>query len=496
MNASALYEKYLQKMQKINDVRMASAVLNWDQETYQPINAAAIRAQQLATLSGIAHILFTENELGEILNTLTHSKDLDAVQLKNVQLSLDDFNREKKYSTEFVELMSKTISESYHAWIEAREKNDFKIFAPTLKKLVELKKQEATLLGYQNHPYDALMHLYEPNQTVADTDILFEELKKDLVPFLQSIAHKTKPKNDFMYGHFPKKQQWDLGMDLLKQMRFDFNCGRQDESVHPFTTSFGSTDVRLTTHIKENDFYTMIWSCLHEGGHGLYEQGLPIEQYGLPGSEAVSLGIHESQSRLWENMVGRSKPYWQGNWKLVQQHFPEQFKNISADDFYKVINIVEPSFIRIEADELTYHFHIMIRYEIEKMLIGDEISVDDIPTIWNQKYYDYMGIKVPDDKQGCLQDIHWSHGSFGYFPTYSIGSFYAAQFFHYAQQQISGLDEMMMNGEFEPLLQWLRKNVHQYGRLKSAKEICENICGKPLDVKYFINYAKQKFETI
>jgi carboxypeptidase Taq len=285
-------------------------------------------------------------------------------------------------------------------------------------------------------------------------------------------------------------------MDLLKQMRFDFNCGRQDESVHPFTTSFGSTDVRLTTHIKENDFYTMIWSCLHEGGHGLYEQGLPIEQYGLPGGEAVSLGIHESQSRLWENMVGRSNLYWQGNWKLVQQHFPEQFKHINADNFYKAINIVEPSFIRIEADELTYHFHIMIRYEIEKMLIGDEISVDDIPTIWNQKYFDYMGIKVPDDKHGCLQDIHWSHGSFGYFPTYSIGSFYAAQFYHYAKLQINELDEMVMNGEFEPLLKWLRNHVHQYGRLKSAKEICENICGKPLDVKYFINYAKEKFTNI
>ncbi len=490
------YEKYVAMMQKVADVRNAIAVLSWDQETYQPAMGADFRGQQISTLSGLAHDLFLNPELEKVLIDLQTDDSLTDSQKKNAQLSFDDLKREKKYSTAFVEENSKAISEAYHAWVEARSKNDFKIFEPKLKKLVELKRKETELLGYENHPYDALLNLYEPLQTVANTDVLFDDLKKELVPFIKKIAEKKQPKNDFMFGNFPKQNQWQLGIELLKQMNFDFNAGRQDESVHPFTTAFAPTDVRLTTHIEERNFYTMIWSCLHEGGHGLYEQGLSTSYYGLPGGEAVSLGIHESQSRLWENMVGRSLNYWKGNWKTVQQFFPGKFENLTVTDFYKAINMVEPSLIRIEADELTYHFHVIIRYEIEKLLLDGSLEVADIPAVWNKKYLDYLGVKVPNDAMGCLQDIHWSHGSFGYFPTYTIGSLYAAQFFHFAKKEIVGLDAMIENGELKPLLEWLRKKIHQHGRLKSAKEISENICDEPLNVKYFVDYAKEKFGNL
>jgi carboxypeptidase Taq len=481
-------------MQKIADIRNSISVLGWDQETYQPPMGADFRGQQIATLSGLAHDLFLNADLENVLNELKNDVSLNAIERKNVEISCADLQREKKYTTAFVEENSKAISEAYHAWAEARKKSDFQIFAPKLKKLVELKRAETKLLGYENHPYNALLDLYEPNQTVADTDILFDDLKKELVPFIKTISEKPKPKNGFMFGNFPKQNQWQLGIELLKQMNFDFNAGRQDESLHPFTTTFAPTDVRLTTHIEEKDFYTMIWSCLHEGGHGLYEQGLPAEQYGLPGCEAVSLGIHESQSRLWENMVGRSFLYWKNNFKTVQQFFPGKFENVTAADFYKAINLVEPSLIRIEADELTYHFHVIIRYEIEKMLLDGSLEIENIPAIWNKKYFDYLGVKVPNDAMGCLQDIHWSHGSFGYFPTYTIGSLYAAQFFHFAKKEIAGLDAIMIeNGELKPLLDWLRNKIHQHGRLKSAKEISESICGEPLNVKYFVDYAKEKF---
>ena len=487
------YEKYVQQMQKYADVKNAIGVLSWDQETYQPPMGANFRAQQISTLSGMAHKIFVNETLEKLVDELANDDSLSVVEQKNLQLTKKDIEREKKYPTSFVEEQSQAISAAYHAWAKARAQNDFKIFEPFLSKLVELKKQEAKLLGYENHPYNALLDLYEPLQTVAATDILFDDLKKELVPFIHQIAQKQKPKNDFMFGNFPKQNQWQLGITLLNQMNFDFNAGRQDESLHPFSTSFSPEDVRITTHINEQDFNTMIWSCLHEGGHGLYEQGLPTAQYGLPAAEAISLGIHESQSRLWENMVGRSWGYWKNNWRTVQQFFPGKFDNQSAHDFYKAINIVEPSLIRIEADELTYHFHVIIRYEIEKMLLDGSLEVADIPAVWNKKYFDYLGVKVPNDAMGCLQDIHWSHGSFGYFPTYTIGSLYSAQFFHHAKKQIAGLDAMVENAELKPLLEWLRKNIHQFGRTKTAQEISENISGEKLNVKYFVEYAKAKF---
>jgi carboxypeptidase Taq len=300
----------------------------------------------------------------------------------------------------------------------------------------------------------------------------------------------------FLFQHFPEKEQWAWGMHLIKSLQFDFEKGRQDKSEHPFSTSFSPHDVRITTRIDENDFGNMTWSCIHETGHALYEQGLPAEYYGLPLGEACSYSIHESQSRLWENNVGRSKLFWQHYYPQLQQHFSSQFSNVSLDQFYKGINKVQPSLVRTEADEISYHFHVAIRYELEKRLIEGSLATADIPGFWNEHYKNYLGVDVPDDKRGCLQDVHWSHGSFGYFPTYSLGSFYAAQFYAKAKEEISGLEQQISAGDTGPLLAWLRAKIHKHGRYFTSEELCKEVTGEGLNPVHFMNHAEQKYGAI
>ncbi len=490
------YNLYKELMRKIADVQYAAGVLNWDQETYMPVHGAEMRAQQLSTLSGIAHELSTSEQLGDVLNKLSFDAALSEQQKRNVKTSLKNYNESKKYTTAFVQELSKTISETFHAWQTAKETNNFKLYAPHLEKLIRLKREECSLLGYIAHPYDAMLDQYEPGLKTADLEILFADVRSQLVGFIKQIAAKPQNQDAFMFGHFDKNKQWQVGIDLLKQMGFDFDSGRQDESSHPFTTNFNSKDVRVTTRIAENDFHEMIWSCIHEGGHALYEQGLPLSEYGLPSGEHISLGIHESQSRLWENNVGRSLHYWKFNYGSLQHLFPEQLKNVDVIDFYKAINVVKPSLIRTSADELTYHTHVMIRFEIEKALIEGSIEVTDLPSVWNRKYKEYLGVDVPDDTKGVLQDIHWSHGSFGYFPTYSLGSFYAAQFYEQAKKEIPQLENLITTGNLKPLLDWLREKVHKFGKYYTAEELCIAITGEKLNFSHFMNYAKQKYAVL
>lgn len=496
MRTAELYSDYQTKMQKIADVKYAAAVLQWDQETYLPPKGNAFRGRQLATLSEIAHQQFTTEAMGHLLQDLHAADDLDEKQRCNVQLSLEDYQRSQKLSSQFVRQMSEAVTQSYHAWVKARNDNSFAGFEQPLNELITLKKQEAELLGYEQHPYNALMDEYDKGLTVATVDGVFAQLQPQLLALLDTIKNKPQVDNSFLHQHFDKDTQWRFGIELLKQMGFDFEAGRQDISVHPFTTSFNNQDVRLTTRIDENDFGNMTWSCIHEGGHGLYEQGLPAECYGLPLGEYASLSIHESQSRLWENAVGRGLPFWENNFPLLQKLFPAQCKNLSPQLFYKGINQVKPSLIRTEADELTYHFHVMIRYEIEKLLIEGSIQTNDIPAYWNEHYQKYLGISVPDDRSGCLQDIHWSHGSFGYFATYSLGSLYAAQMYATIEKDNPMMNEAIAAGNTSNILQWLRQNVHQYGRQFSSEILCEKITGARLDSNFFMSYANKKYMNI
>jgi carboxypeptidase Taq len=322
----------------------------------------------------------------------------------------------------------------------------------------------------------------------------------DVLPRLKEIItwvnSRQQVEDFFLDQHFPKQKQWDWGMYILKELNFDFEAGRQDISEHPFSSSFNSNDVRITTRIDENDFSNMTWSCIHELGHALYEQGLPIDQYGLPSGEACSYSIHESQSRLWENNVGRSKSFWDYYFPRLKNYFPEQFNDISPQQFYKGINKVQPSLIRTEADELTYHFHVFIRYELEKKLIEGSLDAREIPEFWRYQYKDLLGVEVLDDKNGCLQDVHWSHGSFGYFPTYSLGSFYAGQFFSAAKREIGNLDDHVASGNFAPLLDWLRNKVHIHGRTFTSEELCRKVTGTILEVDQFTNLLFDKYKLI
>ncbi len=491
-----LYNDYKATMRKIADVKYATAVLQWDQETYLPTKGAHFRGQQLATLSEIAHTMFTDEKLGKLLNELT-SRDLDAKEKKNVELSLEDYNKLSKFSSAFVRKMSETVSASFHAWIEARKQNDFRVFEPALSRLTDLKREEAEILGYEHHPYNALLNEFEKGATVIMLDKIFADVTQPLLTLLNEVQQKPSADDTFLHQNFPKQQQWEWGMYLAKQLGFDFEAGRQDISEHPFTTNFNSQDVRITTRIDEQDFANMTWSTIHEVGHALYEQGLPVEEYGLPSGEYASLSIHESQSRIWENCVGRGKEFWQFYFPKLQKYFPQQFNKISFQQFIKAINKVQPSLIRTEADELTYHFHVMIRYELEKNLIDGSLQVKEIPDYWNEQYKKLLGVNVRDDKHGSLQDVHWSHGSFGYFPTYSLGSFYAAQFWEKAQGEIPQLSaKIAKEGATGLLLNWLRSSIHIYGKNYNSKELCTLVTGKELDSAVFVNYLRQKLNLL
>ncbi|MGG9961341.1 carboxypeptidase M32 [Ferruginibacter sp. SUN106] len=496
MKSAALYNEYKTKMQKIADVKYASAVLQWDQETYLPPKGNSIRGKQIATLSEIAHQQFTDEKTGALLKELLDKNDLSDAEKKNVELSLVDYNKATKFTSDFVRQMSELTNKSFHAWIQARKENSFAGFQQPLDDLIKLKKQEADILGYEKHPYDALMNEYDKGLTVAITDKVFADLKPQLSVLLNTIKNKTQVDSSFLHQHFDKDQQWKFGVEILKRMEFDFEAGRQDMSEHPFTINFNNADVRVTTRIDETDFGNMTWSCIHEGGHALYEQGLPGDEYGLPLGEYASLSIHESQSRLWENNVGRALPFWQHNFPLAKTFFSKQFGKITTEEFYRAINKVQPSLIRTEADELTYHFHVMIRYEIEKMLIDGTIATKDIPAYWNEHYEQYLGVKVPDDKRGCLQDVHWSHGSFGYFATYSLGSLYAAQLYAAITGENDSVEKEIAAGNNSTLLHWLKKNIYPYGRYYTSEELCKKATGETLNSTHFINYATKKYSDI
>ena len=491
-----LYRQYKSHFSKIADVKYAIAVLQWDQETYMPSRGAAFRARQIASLSEIAHNLFTQETTANLLLELSGRNDLSTDEMKNVELSLYDYNRQRKLPAKFVRTLSETVSRSYESWIRARKQNSFQVFEKDLEQLVALKREEAGYLGYEGHPYNALLNEYERGATVSMLDKVFEELQQPLLQLLEKIRNKEQVNDAFLHQPYSKRQQWDLGIRIIKELGFDFKAGRQDISEHPFTTNFSSRDVRITTRIDENNISSMLWSCIHELGHALYEQGLPESEYGMPLGEYTSLSIHESQSRLWENNIGRSLNFWKKYYPVLTSFFPDQLGQVSLDQFHKGINKVAPSLIRTEADELTYHFHVLIRYQLEKQLIEGTLKTGEIPGYWNSQYLHYLGVNVPDHKTGCLQDVHWSHGSFGYFATYSLGSLYAAQFYDAAARAVPTLEEDITNGRVVALLDWLRAQIHCQGRKYTSEEMCQKLSGEPLNIQYFVNYANKKFGDI
>lgn len=495
-SSADLYAAYKETTQKAADLNNASAVLGWDQEVYMPSKGFEVRGRQLATLASLAHEMLTSEQYGNLLQELAGRGDLADDEKRNAELSLEDYNKNKQLPASFVEAITQQTSASYNAWIQSRKENKFSIYAPELDKMIQLKKQQASMYGYESNPYDALLDEYEKGASIALLDKVFGDVQKQLPVLLDKIKAVQQVDDSFYLRNYPRQAQWDFSMDVLRAMGYDFEAGRQDISEHPFTTSFAPTDVRVTTRVDENNYSSLLWSSIHEGGHALYEQGLPIAQYGLPLGAAASLGIHESQSRLWENNVGRGKQFWHHFYPALQQYFPQQLSDVSVEAFYKGMNKVEPSLIRTEADEVTYHFHVMIRYEIEKGLMNGDLFTEDLPEAWNGLYDKYLGVSAKDDKTGVLQDVHWAHGSFGYFPTYSLGSFYAAQFYQQATKEIATLGDDIANGKLLGLREWLRGKVHQYGRRYTSEELCKQITGGGLDFNVFMQYAHEKYAGI
>lgn len=487
-----LYQQYADTMRKIADIGYSAAILQWDNEVYLPKEGSQYRSRQLATLMGIAHELFIDKKFGKLLDDLVKEK-LKGKEKRNVLLTNESYDREKKFSSAFVQKKSIAVSTAYQAWVQARQNNDFSIFEAPLDNLIEIIRKEVDIIGYKDHPYDALINLYERGMTVKKLDEVFTQVKNELIPFINEVKNKKQASKDFLHKHYAKDKQWEFGIELLKKMGYDFNRGRQDLSPHPFTVSFNPYDVRVTTRVDEKDLSNMTWSCIHEGGHALYEQGLDANDYGLPVGSAASLAIHESQSRLWENSVGRSKSYWKFHYPKLKKVFPENLKEVSLDNFYKAINSVKPNFIRTESDELHYHLHVLIRYEIEKEIVSSKLKAKDVRALWNEKYHSYFGLKVKNDAEGVLQDVHWSHGSIGYFPTYSLGSFYAAQFFAHASMAIPTLQNEIEKGNTDTLLKWVRDNIHKHGAMYDAEDLCKKVTGEKLNFQYFMEYVREKY---
>lgn len=493
------YNQYVSHLQKIQDLNSALALMYWDNEVNAPTKGAQLRGQQIATLSATAHEWATSKELGELLKTLYKNRHkLSENESRNIEISIETYHTEKKLSTEFVTAFSRAKTNAFQAWLKAREAKDYALYKDELNVIVDLLKQKAKLIGYgDGHPYDALIDEFEKGATVAQLDVLFGAVRKQLVAFAKKIREKGQPSEKaFLHRHYDKKKQWDFGLELLTQMGYDFEAGRQDISEHPFTIPFSSKDVRITTKIEEDNPIEMIGGCVHEGGHALYEQGIKSEHYGLPLGMPSSIGIHESQSRLWENQVGLSLAYWQANFARMQELFPAALGDITLEQFYKAINQLEPYYLRTIADEIHYHLHVLIRYEIEKGLLDGTYEVETLEAVWNKKYKEFLGLDVPHATYGILQDVHWAEGLFGYFPTYSLGSFYAAQFYAKAKQDMPHLEKHIADGNMTPLLDWLRYHIHQHGKKYTSEQLCQRITGEGLNLKYFMEYAKKKYATI
>jgi len=495
------YQTLVKELREIALLGSINSLLSWDEHVNLPQSGAPHRAEQEALIARLHHERFTSPRIGELLAQLESSdlvKDPESDAAANVRNARRDYDRATKVPTELVEEMTKTAVLAQHAWVEARKKSEFKIFQPWLDNTVELKKREAGYVGWKDHIYDALLDPYEPGESTANLRRVFESLRDPLIELIGKIAESGKRAPvEVLEGSFPTNLQEKFGRIGAAAIGFDFDAGRLDTTVHPFCSGIAGGDTRITTRYNEQSFIESFMGVLHETGHALYEQGLPkTEHFGEPIADAISLGIHESQSRLWENLVGRRKSFWRHFLPKAREVFGSSLKNVNEDTWYFAINEITPSFIRVESDEATYNLHILLRFQLEQALVTDELKASDLPAAWNERMKKYLGITPPNDAQGCLQDIHWSMGSIGYFATYTLGNLYAAQFYEQAATDLGDLDAMFSRGEFLPLLKWLREKIHRHGRRYTAGQLVQRVTGKPLSAEPLLNHLRAKAKEL
>jgi len=484
----------------VHDLQRAAALLSWDQQTYMPPRGAAARAEQLATLGKLAHEHFIADETGALLDALAEYAahlPYDSDEASLVRVTQRDYAQAKRVPPALVEEMARAASLAFEAWQRARAESNFQLFQPHLEKNVELRIELANHLGYKDRIYDALLDQYEPQMTTAQVEAIFAPLKQEIVALTQKIAAKADAVDDaVLHREYDEQKQWEFGVAVIQRIGLDFERARQDKSAHPFTTSFALNDVRITTRLRKNFLPSALFGTIHETGHALYELGYRAELERTPLAGGASLGVHESQSRLWENVVGRSRGFWQFWFPRLRETFPAQLADQTAESFYRAVNKVAPSFIRVEADEVTYGLHIMLRFEMENALVERKLAVADVPAAWNAKMQEYLGIVPPNDAQGCLQDVHWSYGDLGYFATYLLGSMFAAQLYERALRDVPTIPAQIARGEYADLLAWLRENVHTHGRKFTLDELARRVTGEPLHARAYVTYLKTKFGEI
>jgi carboxypeptidase Taq len=532
------YDEFVQRVRDIGRLHAVEALLEWDQEVTMPRQGVEPRAEQLALVAGLAHERLTDPRLGELLDKAAADVDgldeggpgaallragapapaaADGAVATNIRETRRLHLRAVRVPTELVKRIAECSALAKDAWGQARQASDFARFEPHLSRLIDLKRELAACLGAEparaaapsaaasgagsappHEPYDALLDEYEPGARAAELEALFSALARRSAALLRRImASPHQPDMSLLARDYPIRQQKALSRELARALGFDFGAGRADVSVHPFCTTIGGPrDVRVTTRYNRRHLQASMYGTLHEVGHALYEQGLPAEHALTPRGSAVSLGIHESQSRMWENLVGRGRPFLQAWYPRLQKLFPAALNGVPLEDFYAAVNHVAPSCIRIEADELTYNLHIALRFQIERDLIAGRLAARDVPQRWNERMTVLVGVTPPDDAQGCLQDIHWSMGAFGYFPTYTLGNLYAAQFFAAAARDLPDLHADLAAGRPEPLLDWLRARIHGHGQRYQAAELVKEVTGGPPSSEPFMDYLTAKFSEV
>ncbi|NCF64414.1 MAG: carboxypeptidase M32 [Chloroflexi bacterium] len=494
------FESLLAKVHEIDDLNKALALLSWDREANMPVAGTAVRVQQMTTLSRLTHMMFTSDEMGELIEAGADEvvgADFESNDASLIRLLRRNYADARKLPPDFVARVSRISGHAHKAWVQAREENDFASYQPWLEQIVELGQEKAELYGYEDEKYDALLDQYEHGMKTAEVRAIFAALKDRLVPLRQAIQGRGVEVDDsLLYQSFDVGKQKEFARYIAPKVGYDLSRGHIGTVVHPFASSFSRDDSRITTRWYPDFLSPSLFGTLHESGHAIYEQGTHPDLARTPLARGTSLGVHESQSRMMENIVGRSLGFWRAHFPHLQSLFPEQLGEHKVEGFYRAINKVQPAFIRVEADELSYNFHIILRFELEQALMNGQLLVKDVPEAWNEKMETLLGVVPPTDSEGCLQDVHWSKPMFGYFPTYALGNLYAAQFYETAVAQEPDIGEEMAGGKTETLLVWLREHIHQHGRKFTPRELVQRVTGRPLGYEAFVRYATAKFSEI
>lgn len=481
---------------EVSDLNRAGSVLGWDQNVNMPPAGGEARGQQLATLGKIAQEKFVDDKVGRLLEDLKNEFEPGSDDADLIRVTARNYDKAKRVPAEFVAEQAIVTTKAFDAWVEAKGKSDFSIFRPHLEKVVELVQRYISFFPVGNHPYDTLLDDYEPGMKTSEVQEIFSGLRTRQVDLIKKISASKQVKDDFLHTKYNEKKVWDFGEAIITKFGYDWNRGRQDKAPHPFETTFSVSDVRITNRFEPDNPLATLFGAMHEAGHAMYEQGVNPLFDRTPLGGGTSLAVHESQSRMWENLVGRSMPFWEHFFPQIKKLFPAQLDGVSLKSFYKAINKVEPSFIRVNADEATYNLHIMLRLELEIGMVDGTMKVKDLPEIWNTKMKEYLGITPANDAQGVLQDIHWSGGSIGYFSTYALGNLVSAQLWEKINKDIKDLDEQIRKGKFDELLGWLHEKIHVYGHKYDPQDLVQKVTGSKIDSAAYVRYLTRKYSDI